>query len=93
MQPHCQFLKAAMASSGSEFMIVQAVQQTAEVAAAPAPSAAQINKTAWRQQMFEHTAGQTKANYFSELRQEHNKLKQTVLDHLAYKVKHGSMNW
>jgi hypothetical protein len=42
--------------------------------------------------MLELSQGQTKANYFSERRQEHNKLKQTVLDHFAYKVKHGSMN-
>ncbi len=42
--------------------------------------------------MLELTQGQTKSNYFSELRQEQNILKQTVLNHFAYEVKHGSMN-
>ena len=45
-----------------------------------------------RVSMLELSQGQTKANYFSELRQEQNILNHTVLNHFAYEVKHGSMN-
>jgi hypothetical protein len=68
-----------MASSTSEFTLVQGIQQTAvPVTVQPVTvvpiTAAQMSETAWHQQMLENGAGQTKANYFSELRQDYYKL-------------------